>query len=170
MQTDPNDGLELQLVDSIPMKQIEIDMKAKTHDLATLAVESVQEIEAKPTVPEDLVENVQSNDALQSLNPNLEEILKSASNDQKPDLYAIKRATEINSLRKKDPMNYFPVSNLNSKALDIETEQKKDPVLQKLMTWIDTGRNDDLTYASLELRKYNKHLTRLQMQKSILVR
>ena len=38
------------------------------------------------------------------------------------------------------------------------------------MTWIDTGCNDDLTYAYFELRKYYKHLTRLQMQKGILVR
>ena len=30
MQTDPNESLELQLVYSIPMKQIGIDMKAKT--------------------------------------------------------------------------------------------------------------------------------------------
>ena len=67
-------------------------------------------------------------------------------------------------------MNYFQVSNLNSKALDIETEQKKDPVLRKVMTWIDTGCNGDLTYASLELRKYYEHLTRLQMHKGILVR
>ena len=50
-------------------------------------------------------------------------------------------------------MNYFQVSNLNSKALDFESEQKKDPVLRKVMTWIDTGCNDDLTYASLELKK-----------------
>ena len=44
-------------------------------------------------------------------------------------------------------MNYFQVSNLNSKALDIETEQKKDLVLQKVMTWIDTRCNEDLNYA-----------------------
>ena len=170
MQTDPNESLELQLVDSIPMKQLEINMKAKTPDVAMLAIESVQEIEAKPAVPKDLIEKIQSNDALQHLIPNLNEILKSASNDQTPELYAIKRATEINSIQEKDPMNFFQVSSLNSKALDIETEQKKDPVLRKVMTWIDTGCNDDLTYASLEFRKYYKHLTRLQMQKGILVR
>ena len=152
MQTDPNESLELQLVDSIPMKQIEIDMKAKRPDASMLAIESVQEVEGKPTLPKDLIKKIQSNDTLQSLIPNLEEILKSASNDQKPELYAIKRATEINSIQEKDPMNYFQVSNFNSKALDIETEQKKDPVLRKVMTWIDTGCNDDLTYASLELK------------------
>ena len=145
-------------------------MKAKTPDASMLAIESVQEVEAKPTVPKDLIEKIQSNDTLQSLIPNLDEILKSASYDQKPELCAIKRATEINSIQEKDPMNYFQVSNSNSKALDIETEQKKDPVLQKVMTWIDTGCNDDLTYASLELRNYYKHLMRLQMQKGILVR
>ena len=62
------------------------------------------------------------------------------------------------------------MSNLNSKALDIETEHKKDPVLRKAMTLIETGCNDDLTYASFELRKYYKHLTRLQMQKGVLGR
>ena len=159
MQIDPNESLELQLVDSTPMKKT--DMKAKTPDASMLAIESVQEVEAKPTVPKDLIEKIQSNDALQHLIPNLDEILKSASNDEKPELYAIKRATKINSIEEKDPMNYFQVSNLNSKALNIETEQKKDPEKRKVMTWIDTGCNDDLTYASLELRKYYKHLTRL---------
>ena len=167
MRIDTNETLELPLVDSIPMKQIEIDMKAKTPDAAMLTIESVQEVEAKPTVPKDLIEKIQSNDALQSLIPNLEEILKSASFDQKPELYAIKKANEINSMEEKDPMNCFQVSHSNSKALDIETEQKEDPVLRKVMTWIDTGCNDDLTYASLELRKYYKHLTRLQMQKKV---
>ena len=170
MKTDSNESLELRLVDSIPMKQIEINMKAKTPDAAMLAIESVQEVEVKPTVPKDLLKKIQSNDALQSLIPNLEEILKSASYDQKPELYALKRATEINSMQEKNRMNYFQVSKLNSKALDIETEQKKDPVLRKVITWIDPGCNDDLTYASLELRKYYKHLTRLQIQKGILVR
>ena len=64
-------------------------MKAKTPDAARLAIESVQEIEAKPTVPKDLIEKIQFNDALHSLIPNLEEILKSAWCDQKPELYAI---------------------------------------------------------------------------------
>ena len=113
MQTDPNERLELHLVDSIPMKQIEIDMKAKTPDASMLAIDSVPEVQTKPTVPKNLIEKIQSNDTLQSLIPNLDEILKSASYDEQPELYAIKRATEINSIQEKDPMNYFQVSNLN---------------------------------------------------------
>ena len=105
MQADPNESLELQLVDSISMKQIEIDMKAKTSDAAMLAIESVQEVEAKPTVPKDLIEKVQSNDALQSLIPNLEEILKSASYDPKPELYAIKsNRNQLNARKTSDEL------------------------------------------------------------------
>ena len=39
MQTDPTQSLELQLHESIPMKEIEIDMKAKTPDASMLAIE-----------------------------------------------------------------------------------------------------------------------------------
>ena len=39
MQTDPTQSLELQLHESIPMKEIGIDMKAKTPDASMLAIE-----------------------------------------------------------------------------------------------------------------------------------
>ena len=71
MQTDPNASVELQLVDSIPMKQIEIDMRAKTPDASMLAIESVQEVEAKPAVPKNLIGKIQSYDALQNLIPQI---------------------------------------------------------------------------------------------------
>ena len=64
-------------------------------------------------------------DAFHNLIPNLYKLLQSVSDDQKLELYAIKRATEMNSIQKKDPMNYFEVLNSKAKALDIETEQKK---------------------------------------------
>ena len=55
MQTDPNESLELQLVDSI-INQIEIDMKAKTPDASMLTKESIEKIERKPTIPKKLNE------------------------------------------------------------------------------------------------------------------
>ena len=38
MQTDPTQSLELKLHESIPMKEIEIDMKAKNPDASMLAI------------------------------------------------------------------------------------------------------------------------------------
>ena len=81
MQTDPNESLELHSVDLTPMKQNEIDMKATTPDASMLTVELNNEVERKPTVPTELVEKSQFNDALQNLIPNLNEILQSVSDD-----------------------------------------------------------------------------------------
>ena len=53
--------------------------------------------------------------------------------------------------------------------MDIQTEQKKDPALRKFICWIQNGCNDDITYASFELKKYHKHLSRLQIQKEIMM-
>ena len=54
--------------------------------------------------------------------------------------------------------------------MDVQTEQEKDPALRKAISWIQKGCNDDITYASFELKKDHKHLTRLQVQKSIVMR
>ena len=45
MQTGPNESLKLQLVGSIPIKQMEIDLKPKTPDISMLTIESIEEIE-----------------------------------------------------------------------------------------------------------------------------
>ena len=148
-------------------------MKAKTPDASMLMMESAEdteEVEMKPTIPDGLIETYQTNEALQNLIPNLNELLATASESRAPELYSIKRAPEINSIQDKCPLNYFEVTNSNAKPLDIETEQKKDPVLQKVFAWIAKGCTDDLTYASLEVIKYCKHFTHLQIQKGILVR
>ena len=101
MQTDPIQSLELHCVASIPLKQIEIDMKAKTPDASMLTIESTEEFQRKPTVPKELIEKIPSNDTLQNLIPNLNETLQSQSDGQKPYLYAVKRAFEMISAQKK---------------------------------------------------------------------
>ena len=67
-------------------------------------------------------------------------------------------------------MNFFETSTTNAEPLNIQEEQEKDPVIRKAMDSIENGCTDDLTYASFELRKYHKHLMRLQIHKGILMR
>ena len=170
MQTDPTQSLELQLHESIPMKEIEIDMKAKTPDASMLAIENdrPEQVEPQPHIlSEDIIN---SNSTLQSLIPHLNDLLASASKDTISEGYLIKRAPELNSIQQNDHLNYFETSTTNAKPLNIQEEQKKDPVLRKVMEWIEHGCTDDLTYASFELRKYYKHLMRLHIQKGNLVR
>ena len=51
-----------------------------------LAKESIEKIQMKSTVPNELNEKHQFNDALWTMIPNLNEFLQSASNDQDPEL------------------------------------------------------------------------------------
>ena len=98
------------------------------------------------------------------------DLLASASKDTVSESYLITRAPEINSIQQIDPLNNFETATTNAKHLNIQEEQKKDPVVRKVMEWIENGCTDDLTYASFELKKYHKHLMRVHIQKGILVR
>ena len=121
MQTDPTQSLELQLHESIPMKEIEIDMKAKTPDASMLAIESdrPEQVEPQPHIlSEDIINNVNSNLALQNLIPHLNGLLASASKDTISKGYLIKRAPEINSIQQTDPLNYFETSTTNAKTFE----------------------------------------------------
>ena len=150
MQTDPTPSLELQLHESIPMKEIEIDMKAKTPDASMLAIENDQpeQVESQSHIlSEEIINIINSKHALQNLIPHLTDLLASASKDTISEGYLIKRAPEINSIQQNDPLNCFETSTTNAKPLNIPEEQNKDPVIRKVMEWIENGCTDDLTYA-----------------------
>ena len=147
-------------------------MKAKTPDASMLSLEasSILNETKQPPKPQDLMAQLQANDVLQNLIPNQNPILESASPRETFELFALKRAPELHSIQAADPLNIFNSSNTNTQVIDIQTEQKKDPVLRKIMTWIQKGSTDDITYASFELKKYHKHLSRLHLQKGIVTR
>ena len=54
--------------------------------------------------------------------------------------------------------------------MDIQTEQKQNPALRKAISWIQNGCNNDIIYATFELKKYHNHLFRLQIRKGIVMR
>ena len=132
----------------IPMKEIEIDMKAKTPDAPILAIENDQpeQVEPQPHIlSEDIINIINSKRALQNLIPHLNDLLASGSKDTISEGYLIKRAPEIKSIQQNDPLNYFETSTINVKPLNIPEEQKKDPVIRKVMEWIQNGCTDELT-------------------------
>ena len=169
MQIDPTQSLELQLYESIP----KIDMKAKIPDASMLAIEPdlPEQVERQPRIlSEDIINIINSTHALQNLIPHLKDLLASASKDTTSEDYLKKRAPEINSIQQNEPLNYFEISPTTAKLLNIQEEQKKDTLIRKVMDWTENGCFDDLIYASFELKKYHKHLMRLQLQKVSLVR
>ena len=142
-------------------------MKAKTADASVLRIEPSnlnESDEPKLLIPKKLMENIQLNDALQKLIPNLKELLSSVCDQFLSELYAVKKAAELNSIQEKDPLSYFHLTNSKAEAVDIQTEQKRDPVLRKVIKLIDRGCHDDLTYESFEMKNYHKHIARLQVK------
>ena len=110
MQIDPTQSLELQLHESIPWKDSETDMKAKTPDASMLAIELDQPKPEEPQshiLSEDFINIINSNHALQNLIPHLIDLLASASKDTISEVCLIKRAPEINLNQQNDPLNYF---------------------------------------------------------------
>ena len=102
-------------------------MKAKTPDASVLMIEpsnSNESDEPKLLNQKDLMENIQSNDALQKLIPNLKELLSSVCDQFLSELYAVKKARELNSIQEKDPLSYFHLTNSNAEALDIQQNRR----------------------------------------------
>ena len=128
MQTNPNQSLELQLLDAIPMKQIDINMKAKTPHALMLSIErpkTQQENQIQPAKPRHLLEQLHTKDTLQNLIPNLIEILESASPKETVELYSLIQAPELKPIQGKDPLNYFQTKNSNTGVMNFKTEQRK---------------------------------------------
>ena len=173
MQTDPGQNLELQLFDPIPMRRIDNEMKPKTPNASMLSIErpeTQQKEPIQPAIPRDLLDQLHTNDTLQSLIPKLNEILESALPKETIELYCLIRTHELNSIQYQDPLNYFKLKNSNTGVMDNQTEQRKDPALRKIIFCIQNGCNDDNTYASFELKTHHQNLSRLQLQKGNVMR
>ena len=115
-------------------------MKAKTPD-ASMLIDSNEHNSHDDTsklLSPELIETLQSNAQLLQLIPNLNDLLKSASEDSIAELCA-KRAPECNSIQQDDPLNYLEVNSSNTQKLDIQEEQRKDPVIRKVIDWIKKG-------------------------------
>ena len=128
MPTDLTQGLELQLHESIRMKEIEIHMKAKTLDASMLAVEPDQpeQVESQSHILSvNFIKIISSNHALQNLIPPLNGPLASASIDTISKGCLEKHATEIYSIQQNYPLNYFETSTPNATGLNIREQQKK---------------------------------------------
>ena len=132
--------------------------------------QTTQDNTTNEILSQELIQTLQSNAQLQQLIPNLNDYLDSASHNSNFELFEITRAPELNSIQQIDPLNYFELTDSTSKPEDFQEEQTKDPVIRKVINWVENVCTEDLTYASFELRKYHKHSDRLQPKNGILYR
>ena len=63
---------------------------------------------------------------------------------------------DMNTLREPDPLNFFDVSG-KSVPLDLQQGQSKDLSIRQVMRSLNSNREENMTYANHDLRKYAKH-------------
>ena len=120
------------------------------------------------SIPEELPSSLLLNEAVQKSVPNLNALLKSASQEH-IEVHAIKKPVSISSIQEKVPFTFFDKRPYRA-TLDIASEQKKDPVLEKVFRYFEHGWTEDLTYAAYGMIRYHEHLIRLLSHKHILFR
>ena len=130
MHIDPNQSLELELLDSFPVKH---RYEPKTPDASKLTMEPPiderEDITRKLRIPQALFAASPSNDALLNLIPDLKDLLDSAPQETF-ELHEIRKPTSINSLQEKDLLKCLDMIK-SPTAIGIASIQKKNGVFIK---------------------------------------
>ena len=109
-------------------------MIVKTFDASILCLEAPSDektdMPRQQSIPEELPSSLLLNEAVQKMVPNLNALLKSGSQEH-IEVHAVKKPVSISSIQEKVPFTFFD-KRLFRTTLDIESEQKKDPVLEKM--------------------------------------
>ena len=142
-------------LDSIPTQEIKVSMKSKTPDITINAIMTNKDNDQNEKVFEDYFNLVKKVARLNESYPDLMKCLQWKEISPQIELTKLVRA-DMNTLREPDPLNFFVVSS-KSAPLELQQEQSKDPSIRQVMRLINTNREENMTYANHDLRKYAKH-------------
>ena len=149
----PATKMKLKLEDQIPLHKIRIEVLSNTPDNSITSVYNSEEIESEPThykLPEITVTN---SDEIE------EEITELSSI----------HCSQICTLSEENPLDKLDLSK-SLVPLNIEREQRNDPDIVKVKTWIHNKIKPETTYSTYDLKKYHKHLSRSILENGILYR
>ena len=167
LQPNSNETVEFKLTDRIPVREVEIDIRAKLPD------NTINEL-FSGEFPDDLLQVVDMNTLItlkQSGNfENASQHQKAlATQNEEIQLTRYKQAVPINALQLQNPMDNYP--ELETSVATLEREQQNDALLSKVTTWLTEGTEPPHNiYSSGEEQKYRKQLPRLIIDNGILKR
>ena len=166
LQSNPNETIELKLTDKIPIREIEIDVRAKLPD------NTINELFAD-NLPVDLLHVVdintlktlkQSGHYAQAVNQ-----LKSLTSDRELQLTKNSRKiTEMNATQHINTMDDYP--ELKTTITNLKKEQNSDSVIANVLKWMETESAPTTNIYSIGEQKYLKQLRRLNTENGTLYR
>ena len=147
--------------------------RAKTPDVTISNFELSEEILAtskeNSTSPE-IAAALKSHPNLKSEVQNLLKFQETGTAKRVGEFFKIERLVEINSKQDSDPQNNSPVYQNEISPVDLEQKQKQDEDKKQVVQWLSTGCNINLTYASYDIKKYQKNFERPELRIGIIYR
>ena len=141
-------------LDQIPLHKIQIDVLSNTPDNSIMSVYTTEEI-----VPQ----------ATHHKNPEI--IVTNADYEIEAEITELSslHCNQICAVSEENPLDKLDLSE-SLLPLNVEKEQRNDPDIVKVKTWILNKIKPETTYSTYDLKKYHKHLSRLTLEHGILYR
>ena len=153
LQSNPNETLQLKLTDRIPVREIEIDVRAQLPD------NTINELSADH-LPVDLLQVVDINTLItlkQSVNydQTVHQLKNLTSNCELRITKNKTKTAEINATQHKNPIDDYP--ELETTTTNLKQEQNSDSVITKVIKWLETDSAPTANiYSTGEEQKYLK--------------
>ena len=150
----PATKMKMKLDDRIPLHKIQIDVLSNTPDNSIMSVYTTEEIAPQATH-----------------HKNQEIIVTNAHNEIEAEITELSslHINQICAVSKENPLDKLDLSE-SLLPLNVEKEQRNDPEIVKVKTWILNKIKPETTYSTYDLKKYHKHLSRLTLEHGILYR
>ena len=171
LQTDPSLCLSIKLTDRVPIREIEVEIEAKTPNVSLSNIDEMIPFSSTSqlTVDANFISQLQAHGLY-------EQYLASAS-----------LANDPNELVVTGLMSSLPIRQINliatnefhdvlddlpnrSQPLDLANEQSLDETIQEVLLWKSRGHVDASPNLPIALRKYRKQFDRLVVEDNILYR
>ena len=146
--------MKMKLEDQIPPHKIQTDVLSNTPDNSIMSVYSTEEIAPQAT---------------HQKNPEI--IVTNADNEIEAKITELSAlpCNQIFAVSEENPLDKLDLSE-SLLPLNVEKEQRNDPDIVKVKTWILKKIKPETTYSTYDLKNYHKYLSRLTLEHGILYR
>ena len=170
LQLNPSEKLTLRMKDSIPIHRIELDIAAQTPPLINAIIPSDEWILTNKERVGD-PPDVSLISPEQQVLTTIAAVLFSAGSQKYEVTSKIKlvRSGLMNMIAEPNPLDSFDMTTRRT-PVNWYREQGRDPLIRKVMRWVNLNQAPDVQYTTPEENKFVKQLPRLTIRDGVLYR